>query len=182
MNYSDLLIVETHETVEARLRAAAQAKGAQPDTWKDRGVMSVLLYALSTVLVLLYDMLRFFAGGAAFTPASAETLAEQWAYSQFGVARNAAAAAVYSIEVSVEAGQPAADLTTAFKVATSWGQEYFLQEPATVAGGASETLLFEATVAGTSGNVTAEQVTVIVTPVAGLTISGQELYSAGTDK
>src|SRR3990167_3827256 len=160
MNYSDLLVVETREGTEARLRAAAKAFGASPDTWKYRSMPAVVVYALSVMLVLIYDLIRYFAGGAAFTSSSDSSLAEQYAYSQFGLLRRSAASAVFQVTVICEEGQGPYDLTTEFVLSASWGQTYFLQTPVTLESGSSVSLLFQASVAGTAGNVAPEALSV----------------------
>jgi uncharacterized phage protein gp47/JayE len=182
MYYSDLLVDETREGIEKRLRDSAKAKGSSPDTWKDRSVSAVLVYALSVVLLFLYQLQKFFAGGASFTPDTNESLAERWAYSQFGLTRTSATSSVFTVTLICEADQGPHDLTTDFKLSTSWGQEYFLTEAFTLESGASALVYFRAVVPGTAGNVAPEQLSIVVTPLAGVSSLPEDLYTAGSDQ
>lgn len=172
MKYSDLLTVETQASIEARIRTAAQSRGSSPTTWKPKSVSAVLVYAFSYVLAQVYELINYFARGAAFSESTPPTLAQQWANSQYATPPLAAVFAAYELELTCEAGQGPYTLTE-FRVATSWGTTFTLSGELVLESGSSAVGLFVCDVAGLVGNVDVADISIIQLPQAGVALSGE---------
>lgn len=181
MRYEDLAAPQTAEQIAARLKEQMQLKGMQPASWKKRSVPAILVAALAVLLEQIYALLRYFAGGSRFDEAAEQTLAVQWAYSQFMLTPLPAVPAEFLVELAVADTAPAVNLSAGFLLETTWRLQFSLKEAITIESGQTGAALFVCLTAGTSGNVSPELISVMPFPEAGLTHEALELVVSGTD-
>ena len=182
LNYSDLLLELSADDIADEIKETVAELGGSPDTWRERAIPAVLTAGISRVLSRIYSLISYFAEGVEFTESSPADTAEVWATSQYAEERQPATRTVLKILVSCGVGAGPADLSTAFRVGTGEGVDFVLQAAIQIPDGGAEYCYFEAVQAGTESNVDPASVSLIKTPVAGVTISEQELVTAGQEE
>lgn len=180
MRYEDLLVVPTTDEIYERMKATARARGADTDAWSSLSIPAIFLWCVAVLLRGLYELLAYFAKGAVFDERSQPDLADVYGKSQFGLSRLQATAAVFSITLE-NTSENTYDLALGdFALRTAAGQRYLLQADTVLPPG-SVVAQFIAELPGLTGNVAADTINILETPLQGVSTGVGELSVPGTD-
>lgn len=179
----------TLEEATAEILAQAQALGFETSGWQSEASWEKggIQKAMIVIIAFAYWRVRLFISALSyliFVSDSTGTALTALSDSHFDNQRALSVAAQYNLKLTGGAVGPPHTIAIDEVVATDGTRTYRVKQAGTVLASSSTTLLFEAEVPGTDGNVGDNTITQLVTTLAGVTVTNEagSLVTAGAEE